>query len=87
MQSAERRHTLVNLSMTLSFTFLLLKDLHRNRLAGKLTGASADPGPWYCEEKYRIGRYRRRLRCSFSGSSHALTREAGTYLTDFSASQ
>jgi hypothetical protein len=50
MQSGECRHTLVNLSMTLSFTFLLLKDLHRNRLAGKLTKAPARSNPWYCEE-------------------------------------
>jgi len=58
--------------MTLSSVFLILKDLQRNRLAVRLTGASARSNPWYCEEKYRTGRHRRRLRRGCSGSAQAL---------------
>jgi hypothetical protein len=34
--SCEWRHVLVNLSLTFACAFLLLKDLQRNRLAGRL---------------------------------------------------
>jgi hypothetical protein len=38
--SAEWQHLFVNLSLALSSAFLLLKDLQRNRLAGRLTQLS-----------------------------------------------
>ena len=43
--SCEWRHLFVNLSLTLSSAFLLLKDLQRNRLAGRLTRAPARSNP------------------------------------------
>jgi hypothetical protein len=85
--SGECRHLFVNLFLTLVSLFLILKDLQRKRLAVRLTGASARSNPWYCEEKYRMERHRRGLRGRCSGPSPALIREAGIYLTDFSASQ
>jgi hypothetical protein len=54
--SCEWRHLLVNSSLTLSSTFLLLKDLQRNRLAGRLTVIETAPAPDNCEEKHRPGR-------------------------------
>ena len=39
------RHLLVNLSLTISSAFLLLKDLQRNRLAGRLTRAPVRSNP------------------------------------------
>jgi 3-Oxoacyl-[acyl-carrier-protein (ACP)] synthase III C terminal len=41
--SCECRYRLVNLSLTLSSAFLLLKDFHRNRLAGRLTRLQPAP--------------------------------------------
>jgi hypothetical protein len=45
------RHTLVNLFLTISSLFLILKDLQRKRLAVRLTGASARSNPYIYEEK------------------------------------
>ena len=73
--------------LTLSPSFLILKDLRRNRLAGRLTRAEPAPTLDTYEEKDRTGRHRRRLRRGCSGSAQALIFEAETYLTDFCASQ
>jgi hypothetical protein len=41
--SGEWRHLFVNLSLTLSPVFPLMKDLHRNRLASRLTWLQPTP--------------------------------------------
>jgi len=63
--NCEWRHLVVNLSLTLSLAFLLLKDLQRNRLAGGLT--VLEPAPAYdnCEEKGRMGRHPRACAAAF----------------------
>ena len=43
--SGEWQRVFVNLFLTLSSPFFLLKDLQRNRLAGRLTKAPARPSP------------------------------------------
>jgi hypothetical protein len=42
----------VNLALTVSSAFLLLKDLRRNRLVGRLTQLQPAPTPDKYEEKY-----------------------------------
>ena len=65
---------------------LILKDLRRNRLAGRLTPLK----PALTLDKYgknTEGDAAARLRHSRSGRGPALILEAETYLTDFCASQ
>jgi hypothetical protein len=47
----EWRRLFVNLSLTVSSAFLLLKDLRRNRLIGRLTQLQPAPTPDKYEEK------------------------------------
>jgi hypothetical protein len=57
--SGEGRHVFVNLSLTLSSAFLLLKDLRRKRLSGRLTPLQPAPTLDKYEEKNRSRRHRR----------------------------
>jgi hypothetical protein len=47
----EWRHLFVNLSLTISSAFSLLKDLRRNRLSGRLMPLNPAPTPDKYEEK------------------------------------
>jgi hypothetical protein len=49
--SREWRHLFVNLSLTLSSVFLLLKDFRRKRLSGRLMPLKPAPTPDKYEEK------------------------------------
>jgi hypothetical protein len=53
----------------------------------QVNGRFSPPNPYIYEEKYRMGRHRRRLRRNCFGLAAWLIPEAGIYLTDFSASQ
>jgi hypothetical protein len=85
--SGEGRHVFVNLSLTLSSAFLLLKDLRRKRLSGRLTPLQPAPTLDKYEEKNPFATPSSRRRPSRSGRAPALICEAKTYLTDFCASQ